>query len=152
MEENKEKILKKLTVKTTIYQILIIIEVIFLIGLISNIVTVEYSCSGESFSEYEIASYNQAFQAYEGTKSGTQVRALLDKVRTHNLNNQDDLSRNIRVQNSDVTKISTAPTKLITAEEIDIIRATIKAGKTYTVTLGYDANSSLVVAIGIAEK
>ena len=103
-------------------------------------------------SEQEIATYNQPFQAYEGTKSGTQVRALLDKVRTHNLSNPDDESRHIMVQDSDATEVSAAPTELVTAATVNTLKATIKAGKTYTVTLGYDANSGLVVAVGIVEK
>lgn len=103
-------------------------------------------------SEQEIATYNQPFLAYEGTKSGTQVRDLLNKVRTHNLNNPDDESRHIIVQNADVSEVSEAPTKLVTAAEVNTLKATVKAGKTYTVTLGYDANSGLIVAVGFVEK
>ena len=107
---------------------------------------------GANLSEQEIETYNQPFQAYEGTKSGTQVKALLDKVRTHNLNNPDDESRHIIAQASDATGVTAAPTKLVTPAEINTLKATVRAGKTYTVTLGYDTNSGLIVAVGFVEK
>ena len=43
-----------------------------------------------SLSEQEISTYNQPFEAYLGTKSGTQARALCDKIRNHNNANTDD--------------------------------------------------------------
>ena len=105
-----------------------------------------------NLSEQEIETYNQPFQAYLGTKSGTQVRALCDKVRSHNNANVDDYSRQIKLIEGDATSTVAAPDALITAAEVNAIRDKIKAGKTYTVTLGYDANSGLVVAVGITEK
>lgn len=108
--------------------------------------------SKSNLSEQEIETYNQPFQAYLGTKSGTQVRALCDKVRSHNNANVDDYSRQIKLIEGDATTTVAAPDALITAAEVNTIRDKIKAGKTYTVTLGYDANSGLVVAVGIVAK
>ena len=48
-----------------------------------------------SLSEQEISTYNQPFEAYLGTKSGTQARALCDKIRNHNNANTDDETRQI---------------------------------------------------------
>ena len=101
----------------------------------------------------KIQAYNSEFTTYEGTKSGTQVRALLDVVRNHNLANTDDPSLNVRViKNGTAVGETTACDTVIEAGTINDIKKDIKAGKTYTVDFGYDANSGFIVAIGIQVK
>lgn len=105
-----------------------------------------------SLSEQEISTYNQPFEAYLGTRSGTQARALCDKVRNHNNANVDDFSRQIELIEGDASTKTAAPTATITAKSVNDIKTKLKAGKTYDITLGYDANSGLVVAVGIKAK
>lgn len=100
----------------------------------------------------KIQSYNSEFASYEGTKSGTQVRALLDIIRSHNLANTDDPSLNVVAMTSSAAGVTAAPTELVTAAAINDIKKTINAGKTYTVDFGYDANSGFIVAVGIVAK
>ena len=100
----------------------------------------------------KIQAYNSEFASYEGTKSGTQVRALLDIIRSHNLANTDDLSLNVVAMTSSAAGDTAAPTELVTATAINDIKKTINAGKTYTVDFGYDANSGFIVAVGIVAK
>ena len=100
----------------------------------------------------KIQAYNSEFASYEGTKSGTQVRALLDVVRSHNLANTDDPSLNVVAMTSSAANVTAAPTELVTAAAINDIKKTINAGKTYTVDFGYDANSGFIVAVGIKAK
>ena len=100
----------------------------------------------------KIQAYNSEFTSYEGTKSGTQVRALLDVVRNHNLANTDDPSLNVTAGYGDLTGNETAPTELVTASAVNDVKKQINAGKTYTVSFGYDANSGFIVAVGITEK
>ena len=100
----------------------------------------------------KIQAYNSEFASYEGTKSGTQVRALLDIIRSHNLANTDDPSLNVVAMTSSAANVTAAPTELVTATAINDIKKTINAGKTYTVSFGYDANSGFIVAVGITEK
>lgn len=100
----------------------------------------------------KIQAYNSEFASYEGTKSGTQVRALLDVVRSHNLANTDDPSLNVVAMTSSAAGVTAAPTELVTAAAINDIKKTINAGKTYTVDFGYDANSGFIVAVGIVAK
>ena len=100
----------------------------------------------------KIQAYNSEFASYEGTKSGTQVRALLDIIRSHNLANTDDPSLNVVAMTSSAAGVTAAPTELVTAAAINDIKKTINAGKTYTVDFGYDANSGFIVAVGITEK
>ena len=101
----------------------------------------------------KIQAYNSEFASYEGTKSGTQVRALLDIIRSHNLANTDDPSLNVRVV-KDRTAVgeTTACDTVIEASTINDIKKDIKAGKTYTVDFGYDKNSGFIVAVGIQAK
>lgn len=100
----------------------------------------------------KIQAYNSEFASYEGTKSGTQVRALLDIIRSHNLANTDDPSLNVVAMTSSAAGVTAAPTELVTAVAINDIKKTINAGKTYTVDFGYDANSGFIVAVGIVAK
>lgn len=100
----------------------------------------------------KIQAYNSEFTSYEGTKSGTQVRALLDIIRSHNLANTDDPSLNVVAMTSSAANVTAAPTELVTATAINDIKKTINAGKTYTVDFGYDANSGFIVAVGIVAK
>ena len=100
----------------------------------------------------KIQAYNSEFASYEGTKSGTQVRALLDIIRSHNLANTDDPSLNVVAMTSSAAGVTAAPTELVTAAAINDIKKTINAGKTYTVDFGYDANSGFIVAVGIDAK
>ena len=100
----------------------------------------------------KIQAYNSEFASYEGTKSGTQVRALLDTVRSHNLAHTDDPSLNVTVMTSTAAGVTAAPTALVTASAINDIKKTVNAGKTYTVDFGYDANSGFIVAVGIVAK
>lgn len=102
----------------------------------------------------KIQAYNSEFASYEGTKSGTQVRALLDIIRSHNLANTDDPSLNVKVLDigTSAADTTTAPDTLVTAAEVNNIKKQINAGKTYTVDFGYDANSGFIVAVGIVAK
>lgn len=100
----------------------------------------------------KIQAYNSEFTSYEGTRSGTQVRALLDTVRNHNLANTDDPSLNVKAVYGDLADNETAPTELVTAGAVNEVKQKINAGKTYIVSFGYDANSGFIVAVGINEK
>ena len=100
----------------------------------------------------KIQAYNSEFTSYEGTRSGTQVRALLDTVRNHNLANTDDPSLNVKAVYGDLADNETAPTELVTAGAVNEVKQKINAGKTYIVSFGYDAHSGFIVAVGINEK
>lgn len=106
---------------------------------------------GAGLDTEKVNAYNSKFEDYEGTCSGTNARALCDLVRSHNNANVDDPSRQIEIVISGEPSKS-AGDKVISAGDINTIKAGIKAGKTYTVTLGYDAKSGYVVGISIIEK
>ena len=82
--------------------------------------------------------FNSQFTDYEGTQTGAQVKALLNKVAaTH----RED-SRKVNVTNGSTT--------YSTANEIASYRATISINSTYTVTVGYDESTGYVNSITIA--
>lgn len=103
----------------------------------------------------KIQAYNDPFEQYGQTQSGTNVRALCSKIKSHNNANIDDPSTQIQLISGDASTITTAPdenTKGLSAADINTLMATIRAGKTYTVTFGYDAKSGLIIAAGFEEK
>lgn len=108
---------------------------------------------GAGLDTEKVDAYNSKFEDYEGTCSGTNARALCDLVRSHNNANVDDPSRQIKLTNKGANQVTTkANESEITASEVNSIKDTIRAGKTYTVTLGYDAKSGYVVGIDITAK
>ena len=104
--------------------------------------------NGANMDPTKIQAYNSEFL----TQSGTQVRALLDTVRSHNLAHTDDPSLNVTVMTSTAAGVTAAPTAVVTATDVNNVKKTINAGKTYTVDFGYDANSGFIVAVGIVAK
>ena len=89
--------------------------------------------NGANMDPTKIQAYNSEFLNYEGTQSGTQVRALLDTVRSHNLAHTDDPSLNVTVMTSTAAGVTAAPTAVVTATDVNNVKKTINAGKTYTV-------------------
>ncbi len=111
--------------------------------------------NGANVSEQERDAYNQPFLAYEGTKSGTQVRALCNRVLSHNQGYPDDYSRHITIVYADSgtpTLPTTVASAAVTDSTITSIKNKIKTGNTYTVSISYDSNSGYVVGIGIVKK
>ena len=93
--------------------------------------------------QQKITTYNAEFEAYVGPNvSGTRVRSLCDLVRNHNITYQDDESMIVSINGS--------------SEGLSAYKNTIKAGKTYSVTItdedGYDSKTGYVKNITIEES
>ena len=104
-------------------------------------------------SDQEIQAYNGEFTTYGGeNKRGSQVKALCDKVSSHNLAAPDP-SELIALVSGTATDPTPAPTQEdaagTTSSEINQIKNTILSGKTYTVTFGHDKDTGKVTQIGI---
>lgn len=108
--------------------------------------------SGANLDSQKVAAYNNEFLAYEGTKSGTEVRALLDVIRNHNVANASDASLNIAVKSGSAATTTTAPTDAVSAATVNKAKDSVEVGKTYTVDFGYDSKTGYIVAVGIVEK
>ena len=101
--------------------------------------------NSNSMSDVEITQFNAQFTQYQGTQSGTSVRALLQEVLSNNMT-QDDDDRKVSVTGA-VTmdeNASSAPINSITT------------GGSYTVTCVYGtsgaANAGLVTSITITKR
>lgn len=107
--------------------------------------------SGAGLDSEKVSAYNSKFEQYEGTQSGTNARALCDLIRNHNNANVDDESQQI-ILTYNGTANTTPPTASVELSTITEVKNNIKAGKTYTVTFGYDTKSGYIVGIDISEK
>ena len=108
---------------------------------------------GVNLDPTKIDAYNRSFEQYAETQSGTSVRSLCDAIRSHNNSNTDDPSLNIDIAYGDNGDPATvAPEDVIAASTVNGVKANIKAGGTYTVKFGYDANSGFIVDCHITQK
>ena len=117
---------------------------------------VSETITGANLSDEEIAAYNQEFTAYVGNQRGTQVKALCDRVSTHNRLAEDPSQLIAVVFGSPATDPTPAPSEEgaagTTTAEISTIRNTnVLSGKTYNISFGYDEDSGLVTQIGIVD-
>lgn len=106
---------------------------------------------GMNMNQDKITAYNSKFEDYEGTNSGTKAKALCDLIRNHNNGSVDDPSMQVVLTNTG-TPNTVAPEDAVTLTSISTIKNSIKSGKTYTVSFGYDANSGYIVGVDIVEK
>ena len=93
--------------------------------------------------EQQAKTYNDQFEKYCGAKiSGSNVRALYDAVRNHNITNTSDTSLQITIKHgSNSSK---------TVSELNGEKANILAGKTYKVEgTAYDSTSGYITEITI---
>lgn len=107
---------------------------------------------GININSQEVQSYNSAFINYEGTQTGSAVRALCDAVRSHNNANQNDTSLQVGITYDgkgtaqDTEKLGTT----IEYAKVTEVRNAIKVGKMYTVTLK-PAKSGKIATIEIVD-
>ena len=97
---------------------------------------------GANLSGQEVDAYNATFIKYEGTQNGTTVRALFDTIRTHNITNSDDVSKQIILVSGTATdgNDSTVGT---TSAEISTQKKSINAGTKYTISFGYSSTGMI---------
>ena len=103
--------------------------------------------NSNSMSDVEITQFNAQFTQYQGTQSGSTVRALLQEVLSNNLT-QDDDDRKVTVDGSAGVSITTS------TSSVDMEKIT--TGGSYTVTCAYgasgSANAGLVTKITINKR
>ena len=106
-------------------------------------------------SEEQVTAYNQAYTTYEGVRNGSQLKALCDNVRQHNINAPDP-SQEIAIISGTAQPDYPAPTATgsagTTAAEINALKNTLLSGRQYTVSLGMDPDTGRVTQIGIQQN
>lgn len=92
---------------------------------------------GININSQEVQSYNSAFSNYEGTQSGSAVRALCDAVRSHNNANQNDVSLQIGITYGSNGKEQSVDNldQTIDYTAVTSVRNAIKVGRIYNVEL-----------------
>lgn len=109
--------------------------------------TAQQTIQSANMSQQEITTYNSTFVKYEGKQSGSNVKALLQTVRSHNAANKDDNSKQIIVSTN---QLVTKPDTMAGSSDSDIttISNTIKAGYRYDIIFGY-SNYGLINSIHV---
>lgn len=110
---------------------------------------------GAQFDEMTKSAFNSPFESYSGRRTGSDVRALINKVNSSNLTAASEgtyLEKGIKVLFSDIDDAVTIDG---TVEDYVSANATksrnaINTGKTYYVSLGYSNKTGLINVIGIS--
>ena len=89
---------------------------------------------GAGLDSEKIAAYNSKFEAYVGTKKGSEALNLCRDVKAHNLANVDDPSKNINIK-LDTATATSAPSDAVTTTVVDTVMNGIKSGYTYTINV-----------------
>ena len=114
--------------------------------------TAQQTIQSANMSQQEITAYNSEFIKYEGTQNGSNVKALLQTVRTHNAVNKDDKSKQIVVNNGGTSSgnvVDTADGS--TQKNITDALSSTTAGTQYDVTFDY-SSTGLIKRININKK
>lgn len=102
----------------------------------------------------QVDSYNREFLQYEGTRQGSQVKTLLNNIKSHN-RNAEDASQVIIATGEEYesnAKVSAPSEENKEDVEDGISGIKILSAKTYNITFAYDPDTGYVTAVGIAEK
>ena len=115
-----------------------------MLGLYNNISST-INDNNDSLKEEEIKVNNEQYEAFKGVISGSQAKALCDKVK---INNMSGISQQINVKFGEQAS-STA--FIMNTNDIETIKNNIQPAKTYNITLSYDISTGYVCEIGITE-
>lgn len=107
--------------------------------------------AGSGLSTQQITTFNAEYTTYEGTRSGTVVRTLLDKIRTFNIEHSTDSAEQISIVSGGSAAAITTTTNagVKAAVDINTIKSKIKTGSKYTIDFGYDGTTGRVISMGI---
>lgn len=93
-----------------------------------------------TIDQQKVQAYNSPYEEYFGTKmSGSQVKALIDTVRAHNNATASDDSLVIKINGKSTT------------QDLNALKAGVKAGKQYNVTGSYDTSTGYLTEITYTE-
>ena len=92
--------------------------------------------SGTNLDPQKANAYNGEFLQYEGTRSGTDVKALVSAIKNHNRVNVDDPTRQISVIYGTAPDTTEEPVESLDDVEMPPSGA-IKSGWTYKISFSY---------------
>ena len=145
-----------------------IILAVLIIGLGMSVFMQTSSMDPSSdLNSYEVQQFNKKFTDFEGLSvKGSRVLNLCDTVRNHNMQYKDDITKQILIEKVDSESDDfdedneekyngvagngkNDNTELVT--QASNVKKDIKSGKTYRVSIQYDAYSNLVTAIHVRD-
>lgn len=126
---------------------------ILIIGLGVFIFNMAQSTLGKvNMNQQEIMAFNQPFLQYTGENvNGSNVMSLCDLVKTHNLANTGDNTRQVSIKLGSKAADGAATDTSKLAEPTNV-KKDIRAGYSYQVSVGYDPNTGFISNIGIVKK
>ena len=109
---------------------------------------------GAQLDGQKVDSYNREFLQYEGTKQGSQVKTLLNNIKSHNRKAEDASQVIIATEEEYESNAKVSAPSQESKEDVDdgISGIKILSAKTYNITFAYDPDSGYVTAVGITEK
>lgn len=107
--------------------------------------------SGANLDPQKVNAYNSEFEQYEGTKSGSEARALYNLIRSHNNGEIDDPTLQITLT-IDGNDFAAGATQAASTTAVTLPTNTLKAGSTYNITFAVDPNSGYITACNIKTK
>lgn len=108
--------------------------------------------SDVNMDKSKIMAFNQSFMQYVGENvSGSSVMALCDELKTHNLSYTGDQTKQISIKLGSAAT-DTAATDTSKLAEPTNVKAQIRSGYSYQVTVGYDPNTGFISNIGVVKK
>lgn len=138
-----------------------IILSVLIIGLgMSIFMTSSNSTQDASLDEQTRMQFNSKFDNYKGIVQGSRAMSLCETVRNHNLSNRADNTKQVKVEGPDATDIDKEYEGQATDDGADstdkiqsasTVRAKLRSGKSYNVTMQYDKNTGLICLIHIRE-
>lgn len=106
---------------------------------------------GQQFTEMEKTTFNSPIEQYEGKRNGSEIKALLTKLNTINMQLTTDetyeekgIGINIEDGNNELEIDSKTEYTNDVSKTVTAARAKINTGKTYTVVLEYDGFTGLI--------
>lgn len=100
-----------------------------------------------NMKDQEVSAFNSKFESYEGTAvSGSQVKSLIDTVRAHNNSYSDDVSKQVNIQNAAAANTGDRTTAV--NANYSNLKGGVNTGRTYTVTIVYNAHTGYVSEVG----
>lgn len=109
---------------------------------------------GAQLDGQKVDSYNREFLQYEGTKQGSQVKTLLNNIKSHNRKAEDASQVIIATEEEYESNAKVSAPSEENKEDVNdgISAIKILSAKTYNITFAYDPDSGYVTAVGITEK
>lgn len=103
------------------------------------------AAEGTNLDPQKANAYNSEFLQYEGTRSGTDTKALVKAIKNHNRVNVDDATQQISIKTGGPAPDTTAE-PAATVDAVDVTGGdNIKSGYTYKITFQYSKGGYITI-------